>query len=99
MTLKLEADLDILKMYPHTENKAASLGHWKSRARIENGKKLRITSSKIVTDIQIVPQQFPTNSLSCMLPLFHNRYHDMGPTTLKKNRKLDILKMYLHSKL
>jgi len=32
MTLKLESDLDILKMYPHTENKAASLRHSKVRA-------------------------------------------------------------------
>jgi len=27
MTLKLESDLDIQKMYPHTENEAASLRH------------------------------------------------------------------------
>jgi len=27
LTLKLEGDLDILKMYPHTENEAASLRH------------------------------------------------------------------------
>jgi len=32
MTLKLEGDLDILKMYPHTEKKAASLRHSKLRA-------------------------------------------------------------------
>jgi len=29
MTLKLEGDIDILKMYPHTENEAASLKHSK----------------------------------------------------------------------
>jgi len=28
VTLKLEGDLDIPKMYLHTENEAASLGHW-----------------------------------------------------------------------
>jgi len=32
MTLKLENDLDILKMYIHTENKAASLRLSKLRA-------------------------------------------------------------------
>jgi len=32
MTLKLEGDLDILKMYLHTENEAASLRHSKLRA-------------------------------------------------------------------
>jgi len=32
MTLKLEGDLDILKMYVHTGNKAASLKHSKFRA-------------------------------------------------------------------
>jgi len=29
MTLKFEDDLDILKMYPHTENEAASSSHSK----------------------------------------------------------------------
>jgi len=32
MTLKLEGDLDILKLYFHTENKAASLRHSNFRA-------------------------------------------------------------------
>jgi len=75
MTLKLEGDGDILKMYPHTENAAASLRHSKLRAGIEKYEdisqsqrsrskcqKLRITSSIIVTDIPIKPQQFPTRS-------------------------------------
>jgi len=29
MTLKLEGDLDILKMYLHTKNEVARLRHWK----------------------------------------------------------------------
>jgi len=33
--LKLEGDPDILKMYLHTENEAASLRHLKLRASIE----------------------------------------------------------------
>jgi len=37
MTLKLEGDLDILKMYHYNENEAASLRHSKLRAWI--GKK------------------------------------------------------------
>jgi len=71
MTLKLESYGDIWKMYPHTENEAASLRHSKRRAWI--GKKyenvsrskcqrLWITSSVIVTDIPIKPQQFPASS-------------------------------------
>jgi len=73
MTLKLNGDLDIdiLKMYLHTENEVASLRHSKLRAWIgkntktsqgQNVKKLRITSSVVVTDIPIKPQQFPTSS-------------------------------------
>jgi len=34
-TLKLEGDLDILNVYLHTENEAASLRHSKLRAWIE----------------------------------------------------------------
>jgi len=39
MTLKLEGDLDILKMYPHTENEAASLMDSKLRAGFEKIRK------------------------------------------------------------
>jgi len=35
VTLKLEGDLDIVKMYPHTENEAASSRHSKLLACIE----------------------------------------------------------------
>jgi len=49
MTLKLEADLDILKMRPYTENKAASLRHSKLRAWIVE------IRSVIVIDIPIKP--------------------------------------------
>jgi len=38
-------------------------------------------------------QQF----LSCMLPLFRRRDLDVGLMTLKMNRDLDILKMYLQT--
>jgi len=63
MTLKLEGDLHILKMYLHTENEAASLRHSKLRDLARSKcQKLRIILSVIVTDIPIKPQQFPTNS-------------------------------------
>jgi len=64
----------------------------------QNVKKLRITSSIIVTDILIKPQQFLTCTLvlSCMLPVFCCRDLDLGPMTSKLNRDLDILKTYLH---
>jgi len=76
MTLKVEGDLDILNVYLHIENEAASLRHSKLRASIgkkyENKsqrqrsmsecQKLRITSSIIATDIPIKPQQFLTSS-------------------------------------
>jgi len=46
MTLKHEADLDILKVYLHTENDAASLGHSKLRTWI--GKKYEnVSRSKV----------------------------------------------------
>jgi len=35
MTLKLDRDLDILKMYCHTENEAASLRHTKLGDQVE----------------------------------------------------------------
>jgi len=40
MTLKLEGDLDILKMYPHIENEAASLRDSKLRAWIQKNMKI-----------------------------------------------------------
>jgi len=73
MTLKLEGDLDTPKMYLHTEKEAASLRHSKFRAHIGKNmkyisrskrQKLRITSSVIVTDIPIKPQQFHATSFS-----------------------------------
>jgi len=69
MTWKLKGDLDILKIYPHTQNKAASVRHSKAGACIEKiqkclkvkgqNVKFRITLGTIVTDIPIKPQQFP----------------------------------------
>jgi len=57
MTLKLEGDLHILKMYLHTEHKAASLGHLKHKAWIKkyenvsrsNWQKPHITFSIMIT--------------------------------------------------
>jgi len=57
--------------------------------------KASITSSVIVTDIPIKPQQFPTG---CTLSLFRCRGLDLGPMTLKLNHgHLDISKMYLRN--
>jgi len=61
--------------------------------------KLRNTSSVIVTDISIKPQQFPTSSF------WVAHYHfcaavtlTLDPSmTLKLNRDLDILKLYIHT--
>jgi len=47
MTLKLEGDLNILKMYRHTENEAVSLRHSELRAKIEKIRKcLKVKLSK-----------------------------------------------------
>jgi len=66
LTLKLKGDLDILKMYPHTENEAASLWISKLRAWVQKNikaQKLKITSNiYIYIYIPIKPQQFPTSS-------------------------------------
>jgi len=40
MTLKLKGDLDTLKMYRHTENKAASLRHSQLKAQIGKSTKM-----------------------------------------------------------
>jgi len=40
MTLKVEGDLDILKMYPHAEIEAAGLRHSKLRASIKQEAKV-----------------------------------------------------------
>jgi len=55
--------------------------------------KLRITSSVSVTGIPIKPQKFPASSFWVC-----SRALDLGPMTLKLNRDLDILKMYLPAK-
>jgi len=55
--------------------------------------RLRITSSIIVADIPIKPQQFPTGSLW----VFHLCDLDLRPMTLKLNRDLDIPKLYLQT--
>jgi len=70
MTLKLEGGRDILKMYPHTENEAASLMHSKlgiekygnvSRSKVKM-LKAQNYFSVMLTDIPIKPQQFPASS-------------------------------------
>jgi len=64
MTLKLENDLDILKMYTHTENEAANLRHSKLSAQ---GQRSRSTCLKLLAftmvHIPIKLHQFTTNSL------------------------------------
>jgi len=52
MTLKVEGDLDILKMYLHTENEAVSLRHSKLRALL---KKIRKYVSRYVKDEGQIP--------------------------------------------
>jgi len=100
MTLKLEGDLDILKMYLYTENEAASLRNSKLNAWIVKNTNIcykcqgqNVTSSVIVTDNK--PQQFPANSFwAARLERLCCCDLDYGPMTLKLNRDLDILKMY-----
>jgi len=74
MTLKLEGDRYILKMYPHTENEADILRHPKlesiekyenvsrSKVKVKMSKAPNYSQRYIVTDIPIKPQQFPTSS-------------------------------------
>jgi len=60
------------------------------------GQKILITSSIVLIDIPIKPQQFSTSSLSCMQPLFRCHDLDLAPMTLKLNHNSDIPKMHLH---
>jgi len=69
MTLKLEGDLNILKMYPQTENEAEGIQELKLKStkiclKVKGqGQKLRIMSSIIETDsVPMKPQQFPDRS-------------------------------------
>jgi len=50
MTLILEGDLDILKMYPHTENEAASSRH--SKLELELKKNSRPRPSPLTHDLE-----------------------------------------------
>jgi len=74
MTLELQSDPDILKMFLHNENEAASLRHSKiielklgQNTEMPQGqrskcKMLKMTLSIIVTDIPTKTHQFPTGS-------------------------------------
>jgi len=69
MTLKLESDLGILKMYPHTENEAAGLRNSKLRVSIEkyehvSKSKVKIKMSKALNYVE----------------RYRNRYSDQAPT-------------------
>jgi len=63
-----------------------------------NCQKLLITSSVIVTDIPIKPQQFPTNSFrAACYRFFRSHDLDLGPMTLTLERDLDILQMHFQT--
>jgi len=68
MTLKLEDNLDILQMYPHTENEAASLRHSKLRAWIEKNTKicLKVKMSKALNYFERYRNRYSDQ----MLPTF-----------------------------
>jgi len=69
MTLKLEGNLDILKMYPHIENKAAGLRHSKLKAWIL--KNIKICLKVKVQDVK---------SSELLRQHYHNIYSDHAPT-------------------
>jgi len=58
MTLKLEGDLDILKMYLHTANEVARLRH--SKVLTLNKMCMAITSEKIALKVKGQGQMSPT---------------------------------------
>jgi len=47
VTLKLEGDLDILKMYPRAENEAASSRHSELRVWVEKIRNIYVSRSKV----------------------------------------------------
>jgi len=69
MTLKLEGDLDILKMHLHTENEADSLKHSKLKAWIEKIRKY-LSRSKVKVKMSKAPNNFKR---------YRNRYSDQAP--------------------
>jgi len=85
MTLKLKGDLNILKMYPQTENELKKICQ-----------KLRVTSSIIVTDIPIKSKQFPTSSFRVALYYFFTSV-TLTLDHKRENCDLDILKRYLQT--
>jgi len=69
MTLKLEGDRDILKMYFHTENVAASLRHSKLRTGIEKIRRY-VSGSTVKVIMSKAPIYFER---------YRNRYSDQAP--------------------
>jgi len=69
MTLKLEGDQAILKMYPRIENEAASLTHLKLKAWI--GQKIR---KYVLWSRQLKMSEAPKYFERC-----HNRYSNQAP--------------------
>jgi len=65
--MKLEGDLDILQMYPHTENEAASLKH--SKLKSLNWKKIGKYVSKVKVKMSKAPNDFQH---------YRNRYFDQA---------------------
>jgi len=59
-TLKLQRELDILRMYVHTEKEAASLRHSKLRSWIEEIRK-HISRSKVKVKVSKAPNYFERN--------------------------------------
>jgi len=70
MTLKLESDLDTLKMYLHTENEAANLRHAKRKALLKEIRKY-VSRSTVKVKMSKVPNYFER---------YCNRYSDQAPT-------------------
>jgi len=104
-TLKLEGKIDILKMYLHTENKAASLRYTKltplNWTQIRNyvlRSKIKVKMSKAPNYFERHCKQIFRSSDSNFRPVvFHCRDLDLEPIILKLNHDLDILKMYLRT--
>jgi len=92
MTLKLESDLDVLKMYPQTENEAARLRHV-SRSKVKMSKAPNYFEryrNRYSYQAQVISDHYT-------LSLFRCRDLDLRPMNLKLNRNLDTLKTYLQT--
>jgi len=74
MTLKLKGDLDVLKMYPHSESEAASLRHSKRRAWVKKSTKICLKVKGQSQDVK-APNYFQR---------YLNRYSDQATATFDR---------------